>query len=1094
MMFALSLRLASLTIAQGDYYRDLSDNKRLKEVYVTAPRGEIRDRNGRLLAGNKPSFTVQLLKDELNLYNLEEKNDIFLKLIRILEEDGTDYLDEFPIELNSFKYRNEKDYNTESLSPMDKVVQIIMDNNIQNKILTSYYIYEGYDDHYQFIVANRAIQLLKNKGIDIPIDVSLDSGQINFFFKENVDIETWKKDNNIAKEDSPLQVLNGLINEDKTIIRNIIDHSLSKKIVYDILKSMNLLDNIVLEEYSITYMDEYLDQKRNLSQIYPKVTMESKAIDDFVNIFIDTSLKNFLKESFKVQDKREKIFVPGEILISMIEEKGINLPIEIHLDEENGIQYKYTDNAEMIEDDIIDLLIEQAKEASILKKFITRDDIKSKAQEQLLKDGVNPKISVSKDIEYVAINNLKNFYTGHKIEEGSSVEEAFNKLKEKYKIDEELSKYESRTMFILHDQLKKQGYLAYQPINFAYGIKESTVAKIEEGLMDVSGIDVSIEPIRYYPEGTTAAHILGYLGKISQPNEIKKYVEEKKYSPSAIIGKTGIEESFEEKLSGKNGIKKVEVDSVGNTTKTIDEEKPIPGDNIYLSIDLNVQKTAEKALEQTLKELRRGGTYKSQWGDFQFGTNRKKGRPYKNATSGALVAVDVKTGQVIASASYPAYDPNLFSTGISNSDWISLFPEDENDMLAPRPLYNIVTQTAIQPGSIFKMLTALTALEKGLSPYQKIRDMGSVDVGNSHMDCLIWSTSRRTHGYVDVHEALRDSCNYYFYSLAFGKNQKTGEHLGVKVEVEDLVDMSKKFGLDDKTGIEINVPAEVAGGVPDPQKKISGSKNMLRSYLNREIDKYFEEGFEYEEEDKAEIIEEIVSWSDYDTPLSYGEVMKRLRELHVDPEKRLLDEKGNMEKESIADKIKFTYLNYAGWNISDTLNITIGQGLNAYTPIQMANYVAAIANGGYRHKLTVIDNIKNYNNSKTNYTHEPKPEKIKLNNYTNLDHIMEGMAMVSEDGAYKRIFQNLPVKVGSKTGTAERSGINPSTGDTYDDFAWFVGFAPYDDPQIAVAAVIFQGGSGGYAGPMVRDVIAEYLGLNKTETTENMPLENSLSR
>lgn len=184
MMFALSLRLASLTIAQGDYYRDLSDNKRLKEVYVTAPRGEIRDRNGRLLAGNKPSFTVQLLKDELNLYNLEEKNDIFLKLIRILEEDGTDYLDEFPIELNSFKYRNEKDYNTESLSPMDKVVQIIMDNNIQNKILTSYYIYEGYDDHYQFIVANRAIQLLKNKGIDIPIDVSLDSGQINFFLKK----------------------------------------------------------------------------------------------------------------------------------------------------------------------------------------------------------------------------------------------------------------------------------------------------------------------------------------------------------------------------------------------------------------------------------------------------------------------------------------------------------------------------------------------------------------------------------------------------------------------------------------------------------------------------------------------------------------------------------------------------------------------------------------------------------------------------------------------------------------------------------------------------------------------------------------------
>ena len=110
MMLVLSLRLATLTIAQGDYYRDLSDNKRLKEVYITAPRGEIRDRYGRLLAGNKPSFTVQLLKDELNRLPKEEKNQAFLDLIRLLEEDGVNYADEIPIQLNIYKYAREEDY------------------------------------------------------------------------------------------------------------------------------------------------------------------------------------------------------------------------------------------------------------------------------------------------------------------------------------------------------------------------------------------------------------------------------------------------------------------------------------------------------------------------------------------------------------------------------------------------------------------------------------------------------------------------------------------------------------------------------------------------------------------------------------------------------------------------------------------------------------------------------------------------------------------------------------------------------------------------------------------------------------------------
>ncbi len=1087
LMVVLSFRLAIITIAQGDYYREVSDNKRVKEVYTTAPRGEIRDRYGRLLAGNIQSFTVQILKDELNTMDTQTKNDGILKLVRLLEEDGVSYVDEYPLDLNVFKYNSEEAYISNDQTPVNRVVDIIIQNNLLPQILKLYYIHDAYPEHYQFIAINRALNALRNKSINVPVDVNLQDGNLRVEFNESTNASSWKESYEIPENYSAIDSIVKLINNDRTVIRKIIDHPISRKLVYNFLAQRGLHENIVLEDFSLSYMDDYQIQKRSLMKIYPEVTMDTSAKEDFVNIFIKTSLSNFLDQVY-IGGEKEKTVVPGKVLIDLLEEKGevVNISAEV-VEDNSSIIYSYKGGSDIGTKSPKDILIEKSKEAGVLTEFITSESIRSLAQSQLLKDGMNPRISIAGDFEYVALNNLKSWYTANQVDENLEIHEAFEAIRKRYGIDPDISMYEVRSMLIIYNQISKQGHLAYQPFNIAYGIKESTVARIEEGLVDMPGVHISIEPVRYYPEGTTAAHILGYLGKISQPNEIEKYINQNKYSPSAIIGKTGIEESYEDLLAGKSGVKRVEVDVVGNTTNIIDEVDPIPGHNVYLSMDLKTQQVAEKALKEALEKIQVGGTYESKWGNYKFGINNSKGKPYNNATSGSIVAIDVKSGQLIALANYPSYDPNLFSTGISDTDWESLFPEDENNPLAPRPLYNIATQTAVQPGSTFKMVTGLAALEKGLDPEYKIRDMGYVQVGNKRFNCLIYTRTGGTHGYENLSEALRDSCNYYFYTLALGYNQQTSQNLGVKVEIEDIVDLSKKLGLNDKTGIEINIPSEVSGGVPDPQRKIISTKYSLKQYLNRNIRSYIKDGVKLSEEEIQTTIEEIISWIEYEDVLTRNEVIRRLDQLNIDPEKRLAG-----ERESLSDKIKYTYLNQASWNITDTLNVTIGQGDNSYTPIQMANFIATLSNGGYKHDLSLIESVKNYNNTITTFKHKSSPERIELKNYENIDYVKKGMEMVSTDGTSRRVFENFPIAVASKTGTAERSGVNPSTGEKFDEFAWFVAYAPIDDPEIAVAAVIFQGGSGGYAGPMVRDVIAQYLGLNNTVTENNLPYENVL--
>ncbi|WP_054869904.1 penicillin-binding transpeptidase domain-containing protein [Caloranaerobacter sp. TR13] len=1087
----VAFRLSTLTIVLGDKYREISDNKRVKQIPITAARGEIRDRYGRLLAGNRPSFTVQIVKDEIN----KNRNEVALKLIKILEEEGENYSDEFPIKLDVITYKDDSEYIKSSEEPEKEIIKIILENKLIKDIVKLYYTHNSNDNNFTVSVADRIKTILENNGITVPILINIDSSskEVKFEYDKKYDIRKWKLENKLPLKQNPEADFILMVEKNEKIFSKVIRNPIIRRLIFSFLDNRGLVEKFEINDYMFKFDQEYKKIKADLIKNFGKITMDSTAEDDFTNIVIETSIDELISTVFTTNsnksNKKQEI-IPAKVLIDNLKDEGSYVPIDIEIDrEKKKVSFKYIDEKskkifcqkEEINEQLPPekALIEIGKKTGLIYDLIKDKNIKYFAQEIVLNNEINPKISV-KDFEYVPIRNKRNWLKKYKLPEDSSANDAFNLLRDKYKISSELSKYEARYIMLIIEQLKKQGYRAYQPINIAYGIKPSTVSKIAENNLDLTGVYVSVEPVRYYPMGSTAAHILGYLGKISQSYEIEKYIKKLGYSPNDIIGKTGIEQKFEQYLKGQDGSKYIEVDVLGNTIKVLKEEKAIPGNNVYLTIDAKLQQVAEKALKQAIEEIQKGGEFKSKWGNYNYRES------FKDATSGAVVAIDVKTGEVLALASYPAYDPNLFATGINEDDWESLMPKNPEDPLAPRPLYNIAIQTAIQPGSTFKMITALAALEAGIDPKTKIIDMGYLKLGNKTFGCWLWNDRRLTHGPENLYEAIRDSCNYYFYTVTLGKNLRTGRELGAKVEIDDILRLAQEFGLNDKTGIEINIPNEASGGVPNPQIKIITIKRSLRRFLNNNLKNYLKQD-DISEKDLQNMIDTIVSWVELENTLTRSEVIQNLSKLGIDPYKE--NDKGI----NIADIIKYSYLNQASWKQADTLNISIGQGHNAYTPIQIANYIATLANGGIRHKVSVIDKIETYYGEIIDYNdNKDDAYRIKLKDYSYLDEVKKGMGLVTTEGTARSIFKNFPIKVGGKTGTAQNTGTNPVTGKKYDPYAWFVGFAPYDDPQIAVAVVIFQGGHGGYAAPVAKEVIAQYLGLNNVD--EKFEYRNKLVR
>lgn len=708
--------------------------------------------------------------------------------------------------------------------------------------------------------------------------------------------------------------------------------------------------------------------------------------------------------------------------------------------------------------------------------------------------------------------------------------------------------------------------MKYEPVKVANSVDESTAVLINEMGMELPGVNISIEPIRFYPNRDVGAHILGYMGKIASEYEIEKYVVENKYNRNQIIGKVGIEGNFELDLTGTNGYKYVEVDVLGRLVREVEKtydgiesKSSVAGKDIVLTIDMDLQK-ASAALEKCIKMIQTGGVYDSPWGDYKYKES------FSKAETGAVVVVDVRTGEVLALSNYPSYDINLFSTGISTEDWASLQPENVRNPLAPRPLYNTAALSAVQPGSTYKMVTGFAAVKQGLDPYKKLYADGYVEIGNHRFGCWYYNDYRARHGKIDMVEALKVSCNYYFFDVSTGYDYYNDRPLDFKMDAATLIETSKLFGLDEKSGLEIY---EVSRGVPDPEKKKRDLLRGLRGKLKYSMKDYFDAAIVEDEDKRDEIINEIISWAD-ENP-TRGQLVTRLKELSG---------KNYYEIEPLADIIKYSYFNLMKWYAGDTFNMAIGQGAHEYTPVQMARYIATIANNGYLNELTLIKSIDGVSINKNQFvSNEGMTDNL------GLQAIREGMLRVTTErtGTGYSTFKNFPITVAAKTGTAELMGKIPpadelkylkenlskidssldindveeraakileqrnieledirvqrdktsdkeiekklndkvnslvSDGylssestfraaikelsandlrdsdinyfrDDYDSYGWFVSFAPYENPEIAVVVLVPQGGHGGYTAPIAREIYAHYFNLyDNIEEGEESP-------
>lgn len=689
---------------------------------------------------------------------------------------------------------------------------------------------------------------------------------------------------------------------------------------------------------------------------------------------------------------------------------------------------------------------------------------------------------------------------------------AFNKLEKLYKIPDSYSftidgktiskkcTLEDKRKFMLEkDAVQAQSYSGYKPVTIASNIKRDTAIAFLQKLNELPGIDVEEVPIRNYPYGKLASNAIGYIGKIttSSDNETDAYTERGYDVDSDLIGISGLEAAEEDRLKGTAGGKVVEVNKSGRVTNEFASKDPYPGQTLKTTINADVQYTAEQALQKAMNSIRAGAT-----------DDGKSGSYTGNATRGATVAMNM-TGGVLALAQSPNFNPNDFASpnGLSDearkkyfpsvedqiknlnlpSDLIDkLFPVDKGtgkrtdayDYL-PKPMYNYATMGLTPPGSTFKLLTAIAGLEtKTIDPSFTIEDNGHYDDG--HNDKRTFNSDGAL-GTLNLVLGIARSSNPYFMTVS--------EMIRKAFGYDKLAEYAWKFGL----GVQPNSGVNPSTGIEIKEnfgqtfntysKKSSLGQQASWTIMDALINKTYAK--------KVQAIDLHTNSSDSDSIANLkADIKQKIKGYVIN---------GKFNKEEFCNILN-KFAQSSGIVISDSdmsaiasgakavvdnavasatipANIhsaAIGQGDDNYTTLQLANYVATIANGGKRYKVHLTDQITDPVTNSVMFKYTPQVIKdTGVSKYT-LDTVKRGMALVNTEGTAKGKFDGLPFTTAGKTGTADAFSIPFQEEIKRSSYAVYIGFAPVDNPKIAVATVIYDGGFGNQVTDVARAIYESY--------------------
>lgn len=529
---------------------------------------------------------------------------------------------------------------------------------------------------------------------------------------------------------------------------------------------------------------------------------------------------------------------------------------------------------------------------------------------------------------------LQSWKEENKLTQYTSAKDILDSYCLKYQLASKYTDEEALTIVSVRYDMKQSGFSGNNPYVLARDVTMKTVAQIKENKEKYPGVEVEIEPIRVYAHEGLAAHLLGRCDKIYA--EEYQVLKEQGYGMNDIIGKDGLEKVLEKYLKGKDGYKSISMDRSGSETEILQSQAVKPGNYAKLTLDLELQKAAETALRENITAaVDRNG-------------------------AGGAIAIIPNTGEVLALASYPSYNPGTFV-----EDYEKLVQTKSN------PLLNRVLDGTYSPGSTFKPLTAIAGLETGvIQPNTYIQDKGKYTFFPSYQPtCLIYSSKGETHGTIEVAEALGVSCNYFFFEVG----RLTG--------IETLGEYAKRFGLGEPTGIELGE-----------------SKGLMAS-----------------------------------------------------PEHR---EKLGQE-----------------WYPGDVIQTAIGQSDNLFTPAQLANYIATLLNKGRRYRLHLVDEVVDYDTQEVVMRTNPEVLSDHTIQDTTFQKVTQGMRQVVTNGTAKEAFATAKYQAAGKTGTAEV----PNGADN----VLFVGFAPYENPEIVVAVVIEHGATSYYAANVARQIFDAYMSLKE---------------